>query len=379
MSNTVASNTVSSSAKTARSLADVLENCFAAVTDAPLTRAWRRPRAIVCIVVDGLGAVNLRGRSGNARFLSCALERAGENLTVFPSTTAAALTTLTTGLLPGEHGLPAYRAYDRPNDRVLTMLSDWDERAIPEEWQPHPTLFEAHPDVPSRVIAHAKYRDSGFTRAHLRGAEFTAARTIADRLDAAAKLANGGPGVNYVYLPELDMIAHSAGWNSLSWSDRLEELDGLVADFVAALPTDVGVVLTADHGIIDIPESNRLTYDLRDLAGVRHIAGEPRAVQLVLEPEADIAAVARAVPDAMPCPVRVLEPDAEELAPLLGPVSAAARSRMGELIVLPEDDFALYEREALLSRGSTMVGHHGGLSASELEIPVLTWNLDTSN
>ena len=35
-----------------------------------------------------------------------------------------------------------YRVLDRAHDRLVNQLSGWDDRMVPEQWQPHPTVFE---------------------------------------------------------------------------------------------------------------------------------------------------------------------------------------------------------------------------------------------
>jgi len=62
--------------------------------------------------------------------------------TAFPSTTATSLATLTTGQLPGAHGMLGYTVQvPRSGGRLLNALK-WDERVDPENWQPIETLFQ---------------------------------------------------------------------------------------------------------------------------------------------------------------------------------------------------------------------------------------------
>ncbi|BDZ53171.1 hypothetical protein GCM10025870_02440 [Agromyces marinus] len=96
----------------------------------------------VVVLADGLGVHNLRSRAGHARFLASRLARRDVIRTVLPSTTAAAIASFATGLMPGAHGLVGYRVPDRAHDRVVNQLSGWDDRMVPEAWQPHPTVFE---------------------------------------------------------------------------------------------------------------------------------------------------------------------------------------------------------------------------------------------
>ena len=167
-------------AKTHRfSLADVLPNCLDALLGrrgrlglAPVTHA-------VVLLADGLGLEALTVRRGHARTLASRLELDAHIGAGFPTTTAAAIATLTTGALPGRHGLVGYTTLDPEHDRVVNQLTGWDDRLDPATWQRMPTVFEraAESGVTSFAVGHSRFRDSGFTAAVLRGAEETLRRS----------------------------------------------------------------------------------------------------------------------------------------------------------------------------------------------------------
>ena len=92
-------------------------------------------------LVDGLGADVLSAYASVAPSLS-AMALHGTVTTSFPSTTATSLATLTTGEMPGAHGMLGYTVQvPRSGGRILNTLK-WDERVDPVIWQPVPTLFE---------------------------------------------------------------------------------------------------------------------------------------------------------------------------------------------------------------------------------------------
>ena len=87
----------------ARSLTRVVPEMAAALDG---SSEWLAPaRSAIVWVIDGLGAHNLAARAGHARFLSESRAKKDAARTVFPSTTAAALTSLLTGAMPGQHGI----------------------------------------------------------------------------------------------------------------------------------------------------------------------------------------------------------------------------------------------------------------------------------
>src|SRR5665647_3536265 len=126
------------------------------------------------------------------------------------------------------------------------------------------TVFERATDagVPSFAIGPKKFTASGFTQAVLRGAGYVPAESVADRFLAARRILDAEPrALVYLYVAELDMAAHAHGWQSDKWLAELEGLDAEVARFAAGLRPDEGLLLTADHGVIDVPACLLYTSD----------------------------------------------------------------------------------------------------------------------
>ncbi|WP_306231166.1 alkaline phosphatase family protein [Agrococcus beijingensis] len=313
----------------------------------------------VVLLVDGLGAAQLGQRAGHARTLAGA---PGGSLDAgFPSTTAVSLATLATGVLAGEHGLVGYDAFV-PGHGVRNQLRDWGGPMDPTLWQRRPTIFESTRSV---VIAEAKHAASGFTHAVLRGAEFRGARTMAERFALAERAARERSLV-YLYVPELDRAGHESGWQSDAWIDALEELDGLVARLAAALPRDVGLIATADHGMVDVDASAHHIVPRELLERVTDVAGEPRCLQLQVDGEADAVADAwRAwIGDGAWVATRQQVIDAG----WLGEVHPEVAPRLGQVFVAARGRGAIYLDELDPARG--MIGQHGSLTQDELRVPL---------
>jgi hypothetical protein len=332
----------------------------------------------VVVLVDGLGASNLRARSGHARFLSSGMGKRDVIRTVFPSTTAAAIASFATGLMPGAHGLMGYRVPDRVHDRVVNQLSGWDERMVPETWQSHPTVFDHAGERGVRAVAvgGTRYATSGFTRAVLRGAEYRAGAKIPDRFAEALRVLEEGPALVYVYVSELDQIAHAHGWESDRWLAALESLDAEVADFEQRMPRGTGLLVTADHGVLDVPPHRHVFVDARPelLDGVRHVAGEPRCLGLVLEPDLDEAARAALLErwrEAEGDRAWVLSRDEAVAAGLYGDVEPQNLDRVADVLVAARSGVAYYDRREADRRGEDMVGQHGSLTDEETRIPLI--------
>jgi hypothetical protein len=361
------------------SLADVLPSCLAALSGNENRLRLPGASKAVVLLVDGLGSAALQARRGHARTLSSVMSSTSWLDSGFPTTTASALATLTTGATPGQHGLVGYSVLDAARDRVVNQLSGWDDGMRPGEWQDVPTVFERAVERGYRagVVAPERYRESGFSAAVLRGAEFVAGATIDDRFQRARDwLSTGGGGLLYVYVPELDATSHSSGWQSSKWTAWLETLDGALGEFVATLGRSEGLLVTADHGVIDVPESSHIFYDANPelLDGVRFVAGEPRCLQLYFEPglspEQREALVGR-WRESESSRSWVATREEAIAADWFGEVRDEVRPRIGDLIVAARKAVAYYDSAPESVRSRAMIGQHGSWSQDEVRVPLL--------
>jgi hypothetical protein len=362
------------------SLAAVLSSCFAAVGRGTPQLPLPTVDAAVVVLADGLGALPLKARAGHARTIAPRLNRATTIESGFPTTTAVALATLCTGAYPGQHGIIAYEAVDPEADRVFNHLSGWKSGPEPLAWQPVPTLFETHAaaGIRSYLVGHARYANTRLTQAVHRGAEYVPARSIADRMSAAIALAAAGRCVVFVYVPELDMAAHAYGWQSPQWTAALEELDAGVAQLERGLGRNHGALLTADHGMVDVGPAARVYFDREPelVAGVRHVAGDYRCLQLHLEPgssQGDVERLARLWHESEDDRAWVATRDEAIAAGWFGPdgVDDAMLPRIGRILVAARAQVVYFDTRSTDESTWTMIGQHGSFSPDEVKVPLI--------
>ena len=141
-----------------RALRSVLTSAAAALGVPGCENALAVPegRRVVVALVDGLGRSLLKRFGGHAPTLRVAMADGGRVLEVaVPTTTAASLTSLGTGLDVGEHGVAGYDVLDPDRDVVINQLGGWDEATDPVGWQPKPTVFESTAaSTSSRACSH---------------------------------------------------------------------------------------------------------------------------------------------------------------------------------------------------------------------------------
>lgn len=330
-------------------------------------------RAVV-VLVDGLGDRLLRRRGGHAPFLRSLLPDGRTLMAGFPTTTATSLASLGTGLPPGAHGMVGYEAFDPVSDAVFNELS-WKDGPDPVVWQPFDTVFHrvaAHIEVVS--VGPAQFHGSGLTAAALRGPRYSAAEALQDRIEVTLSALRAHRRVLvYLYWGEVDKVGHAHGCESWQWGDELERIDSALAELSRRVPLGTAVYITADHGMVDTDPAGRIDLALRpDLdAGVRAVAGDPRAPHLHTHPgaAAEVAATWREV---LADAAWVATRDDAIDAGVFGPVRAEVVPRLGDVVVAMRHNHVLLDSRRNAAGLMGLVGHHGSLTADELAIPLLT-------
>ncbi|CAI3796466.1 alkaline phosphatase family protein [Pseudarthrobacter sp. MM222] len=375
-----------------RSVAEVLSSAAASIGVPGFENRLGLPtgKRICVVLADGLGRTLLKQKSAHTPFLRSVMQAGQGQVPVwldsaFPSTTAASLASFGTGLAPGQHGMVGYDVLDPDQDRVVNMLGNWDAGVDPQLWQPFPTVFERaaeHVDV--TTVSLPQFSNSPMTQAALRGGRYITATTSHARTAAAAEaMAGAGGSLMYFYVNELDKAGHRHGCQSPQWEHQLEELDATVRRLGATLPAGTTVLLTADHGMLDVAESQRIDYsaDPALIAGVRHTAGEPRMVHLYLEDSGDLAGRAGLVAAwRARFGDRIWAFTREEAitAGLFGEVRADVGPRIGDVLIAARDALALYDTRRVRSTAMEVVGQHGSLTKAEREVPLLCFQADGS-
>jgi hypothetical protein len=325
-------------------------------------------------LVDGLGADVLSKFAEVAPTLSRMVLH-GTITTSFPSTTATSLATLTTGEMPGAHGMLGYTVQvPRSGGRVLNSLK-WDERVDPVIWQPVPTLFEraSAAGITTTHVAAKRYENTGFTRAVFRGAHYKGANVSADLISETVAALQKSPSFVYLYVNDVDSAGHSDGIASDKWLAALKSVDELVQALMQKLPNGTRIWLTADHGMINVEEKIILGQDNDLLTDVAVIAGEPRMRHLYLSSEsanAEKEVIAR-WQSALGAKVTMHTRQSAITAGLFGPnVSLDASERAGDVIAIAQANVVLLDPERADKEGA-MIGHHGGDSVIESSVPLL--------
>ena len=323
------------------------------------------------ILIDGMGqdAVN---KYGDQFPIFEELKNVRTIYTNFPSTTATSLSTLGTGVLPGVHGMLGYTVrVPRSDNRLLNALK-WDERVDPVMWQKVPTLFERAvlSGVSVTHVAAKRYEGSGFTQAALRGAKYVGANGIDEMVTAVSSALVAQPSFVYTYLNTLDSAGHSDGVGSDKWLTALAQISEFITKVKESVPTGTRIWITSDHGMVNSTKQIILGQDNDLLENVLLIGGEPRARHIYINEGAQEETVAK-WREFLGNSAKVFSKSEAIADGLFGPVvSEDASDRLGDLIAIANNDLILVD-PARVREETSMVGHHGGITDIEVEIPLL--------
>ena len=322
--------------------------------------------AVVVLLIDSLGWHQLGDNADVAPILTSLT--GGPADTVAPTTTAAALTSISTGLPPGEHGLVGYRF--PAGGSVLNALrwtavgADHREAVSPRSVQTAPPFAGGS----WTVLSHRAFAGSAFTEAYLGGSRYVGYHHPSSIVSDSRASVAAGERRTYAYYDGLDHVGHVYGVSGHHFRTELAFCDWLVGALIDALPTGTAVVVTADHGQIDAPTLVELPAEVDNLVGER--SGEPR-FRWLHSRSADTGLLLETASELLSDQAWVLSVDEVVDRGVLGPVvTDAARSRLGDVALIARSPVGFADPAE--HHADRMVGRHGSLTEAELKVPVLT-------
>ena len=347
---------------------------------------------IVFLILDGFGY--RKAQTLFQEFPNSALRRLGESgcqvplTSVYPSTTVAALTSLSTGLTPLEHGMIGYRLYLRETASITNMIrftthgnsrpdSAFAIGLDPETLVPQHTFHEQldiH-GISSHAVLPGYIANSGLSKALYRGcANMHSSVSLPDMLVRTRKILQESKGKTFIslYWPGLDSVGHVLGPDSASYHDEFCAVDGAIGRGLMGQVEDTLLVVTSDHGFVPMKPDDYLLLNSEfdaDRALLMPPVGEPRASYLFARDGSKAAirdAFVKPRDDGLVC-VESRELVESGLLGINTPHPEIA-NRIGDLALLATGSggtFQDYPDAALLR------GMHGGLTEDEMLVPLI--------
>jgi hypothetical protein len=344
-------------------------------------RSLASARHVIYLLVDGLGEAQLTRllREGRGRSFFGMHPRQVIS-TVFPATTAAAVTTFGTGASPAEHGVLGWHLHLHDLGLVSTILLTSTRTGSPM----------AHEDfdlgeylcTPSH-IATVPCRKELLSWAHIPRSRYSRAndpwtfrggyRTLTGMVrQVATRAARRSRSVSYVYWPEYDSHCHEYGCFHRRTVSHFMQIDRALAQLVRLLQgTDTALIVTADHGLVDTSNG----VELREVEGFYdHLAalpsGDARQVQCFVRParvESFLDLVQTKLSRACVCvPGSYL---LRKQAFGLGKPHRALENRVGDYTLLARPDYS-FASTLPGAESSFNKANHGGMSAEEVRVPL---------
>ena len=333
------------------------------------------------VLVDGLG-MNMKDQFPPGGFLESSFQC--EVRSVFPSTTAVALTSLATGRWPAEHGLTGWWTHFPEHRRVIAPLI-FTERGTRT---PADALGLSVADlIPVSPIQGSFFRDpASFLPRHISDGRY--ARWSRDgtrihpfrshnhlrRLIRRSAAALRGPSYRYLYLLTVDSLCHKYGITSPEVTADINRIDRLLGRIRDTLPETVRMIVSADHGLIDVPPERHFNWREEDpicahLLGGQ--SGEGRTPVFHVKPGHDEAFLNEFSRTDAAQYFTLHAPNQLAELGLYGPVplSDAARTHLGQYVGIATEAARL----EYVPPGSERVSHigvHGGLRPEEINIPL---------
>jgi predicted AlkP superfamily pyrophosphatase or phosphodiesterase len=320
---------------------------------------------VVLLVLDGLGWDQLTDRAACAPTLT-GLD-GGPISSVVPSTTATALTSIATGLTPGQHGVVGYRI--AVEGEVLNVLrwttpsGDARQAIPPGEFQKAASFASQHPPIVTRT----EFTGGGFSGAHLDGTRLHGYRCLSTLVTEVRRLTRANEPFVYAYYDGIDKVAHEYGLGEF-YEAELTACDHLVAEILDVLPSDTALVVTADHGqvhtgddLVELPSSVMEHLSMQSGEGrFRWLHARPGRAGALYE------ATAEALSDL--AWVRTKEQVIAE--GWFGPtVTSFAGSRLGDVALVAKGVHSFVDPAD--TGPYRLIGRHGSLTSAEMRVPLL--------
>ena len=342
-------------------------------------------RSVVLLVIDGLG-YNYLTRTGAGGALHRHLR--GRITSVFPSTTASAITAFLTGLAPQQHALTGWHTYFREIGTVAAVLPFRPRLggpALSETGASPAALLAPRPlsdrlKTPAYMVSPARIVHSEFNRAYGGTAQRRGYDSLEQLFGTVASILRQGDKRQYIYAyyPELDALAHEHGISSQPVAEEFARLDTAFDRFLAAIRgSDTAVIVTADHGLIDSPPERLIQLDDHPALAetlVLPLCGERRAAYCYVHPAREQQFrdyVTGELGDYVT--LRASADLVEEGWFGLGPPSPRLLERIGHYTLVMKGNYTI--KDWLLGeRRHVHVGVHGGVSEGEMYVPLILAN-----
>lgn len=343
----------------------------------------KKCKNIVLLLIDGLGYEYLQKYAQGSELEKHCLKKI---TSVFPSTTASAVTALETGVPPQQHGITGWFMFLKEIGvlaKILPFKARYGGSLFTDEKIQRKDIF-----TEKKIVDKIKANGFVFYPEHIvdekvnkRSKKLSAYRNLTDlfsQIKNKIKLSNRRKYI-YAYWDCFDALCHKYGNGSKQVKSHFEKLDKKISLLVRSLKkTNTAIIITADHGLIDTPQDSKKIY-LKDHPKLIEtltmpLAGEPRVAYCYVHPDKS-KDFEKYIENNLGYCCEIYK--SEELLKKgvfgLGKVNNKLVDRIGDYILVMKEtyvikDFLMTEKEKF------HIGNHGGTSKEEMFVPLIRFD-----
>lgn len=339
---------------------------------------------VAYLVIDGMGKEQLdRYLASRTRAAFFAGHPHQTITTVFPATTAAAISTFSTGAAPAEHGILGWHLHLHDLGMVSTILPATTRTASPMAGDKFD--LRKYLDLPlplqsvkcrKELISWSGIPKGRFSRAGVRWNRVRSCTTLAGlsrQIVAFAK--TPGRALAYAYWPGYDSFCHEVGCCHPKTVRHLAEIDRMLAGLVRKLRgTGTVLIVTADHGLVDSTPAHRIS--LREIPGFYDClailpSGDARCAHCFVRPSKVrkfrslvlqwLEKACLCVPGEVLLKIGAFGP---------GKPHRALANRVGDFVLIAKGDYT-FGSHLPGEKIEFNVANHGGMSPAEVRVPLI--------
>jgi hypothetical protein len=338
---------------------------------------------LVFVLVDGLG-MNLLERLPTNAFLPKHL--IAELRTVFPSTTAVAVTSLATGQWPNEHAVTGWWTHlpeIGASATILQFVKRSDQKSLDRHGLTVEQTFPA-PSAMSKVgrdtlaLFPQRIGSSVYSTYFCGGKPRRGYRNLQEAVDITIKRVWSAdqPTYTYIYTSRIDDEAHRCGLARPEVQAALSDMDRELERLACGIGGRGRLVVSADHGFLDAGKSewHQIRWSDQFMTYLRFPpSGDARVMYLHIHEGAE-APVRHYFHKRFGERFLLLTVDEVEELGLLGPspISAETKRRVGDLILISRGrDVIEYRPPGNTGRIMSEASQHSGLTPEEMRVPLV--------
>jgi len=345
-----------------------------------------KSKNVILLIIDGLGYEYLT-KNHSESLLKAHLR--GAITSVFPPTTASAVTTFFTGVAPQQHAVTGWYISLKELGTIVRILP-FTPRHSKEKFSNNKvnikSLIDSEPlssrlkakcfVVQSKDVSTSDYSLAMSNKAKI--LDYKDLDGMFKKIKAAIK-SKGKRKYIYSYWPQLDHIAHKKGISSRNAAIHLKQIDKKLAKFIRSIRgTNTTLIITADHGhIVSLPEHNihLKKYPLIKECLSQPLSGEKRASYCYVHPSKVKQFEENFQKDLSPYAYLY---KSEELISknLFGLFNQNPKlfDRVGDYIILSKGNYNIQDPILTEENKDLDIGHHAGITKEEMLVPLVVIN-----